>query len=150
MNTTLTTSVSLPAEAALLWRSKRGEIMRFGERYLRIQMRKQVQRAATRKYNRSGTNFEIVTTRFSAAEYDTLHYVASMLRVSVSSLIYGLIQLWKKPARRALRRFFSTNYDCQAVKWDPEAGLMEESLTFWRVHSPASNSAFCPNNFSRK
>jgi len=136
MKDKLVTSVSLPADVALLWRERRAEIMRFAERFLRIQMRSSIRRAVTRRYNRNGDSYTIVTTRFSAAEYDTLHFVAASLRVSVSSLIYGLIKLWLKPSRRALRRFFATNYDCPPQKWDPEAGFMEEMLIFWRVDEP--------------
>lgn len=136
MKDKLVTSVSLPAEAAAFWRARRVEIMRYAERFLRIQMRHSVRRAVTRRYNHEGESFTIVTTRFSAAEYDTLHFVAASLRVSVSSLIYGLIKLWLKPSRRALRRFFATNYDCPPQKWDPEAGFVEESLIFWRVSDP--------------
>jgi hypothetical protein len=133
MKDRLTTSVSLPAETAQHWRKKHREIMRFAERFLRLQMRSAVRRAVTRRYNRDGEGYEIVTTRFSAAEYDTLHYVAASLRVSVSSLVHGLIRLWLKPARRAIRRFFATNYDWNPVKWDAEAGFLEENLIFWRV-----------------
>ncbi|MBS0618828.1 MAG: hypothetical protein JSR44_11610 [Spirochaetes bacterium] len=138
MQNILTTSVSLPISAAKLWRDERFEIMQFAERYLRVQMRQHVRREVTRTYNRCGQKFVIVTTRFTAAEYDTLHYVASSLRVSVSSLIYGVIQLWLKPSRRAIRRFFSTNYYCMAAKWDAEAGFVEEFITFWssETHLP--------------
>lgn len=136
MKNKLVTSVSLPADVAAFWREKRVEIMRYAERFLRIQMRNSVRRAVTRRYNRNGECFTIVTTRFSAAEYDTLHFVAASLRVSVSSLVYGLIKLWLKPSRRALRRFFATNYDCPPQKWDPEGGFMEENLIFWRVPGP--------------
>lgn len=136
MSKILTTSISLPSQVAARWRANRREIMRFAERYLRIQMRKPVRREITRRYNRQGVSFEIVTTRFTAAEYDTLHYVAAALRVSVSSLIYGLIELWLKPSRRAIQRFFTTNYALVSGKWDPEAGFLEETLTFWRVDTP--------------
>ncbi len=105
--------------------------MAFAERFLRIQMRGEMRRSVTRTYNREPGPFKIVTTRFSAAEYDTLHYVASSMRVSVSSLIYGIIRLWLKPSRRAIRRFIASNYDCEMVKWDPEAGFTQENLLFW-------------------
>ncbi|MBS0618593.1 MAG: hypothetical protein JSR44_10405 [Spirochaetes bacterium] len=136
MQIILTTSVSLPAEIAAHWRIRQREIMRYTCRYLRIQMRKQVRRSVTRKYNRQGGTFDRVTTRFTDAEYDTLHGVAAALRVSVSSLIYGLIKLWLKPSRRAIRRFFLSNYQLVDGKWDPEAGFIEEIITFWRVEHP--------------
>ncbi|MBL8032678.1 MAG: hypothetical protein JNJ69_03185 [Leptospiraceae bacterium] len=129
----LTTSVSLPVGFQDYWRCNRNEIMQFAERYLRICMRNNLRRAVTRTYNRGKGEYRIVTTRFAAAEYDTLHYVAASLRVSVSSLIYGLILLWLKPVRRTSRYSFATNYSCNMIKWDPEAGLVEESLIFWQV-----------------
>ncbi|MCS6972821.1 MAG: hypothetical protein NZL89_07335 [Leptospiraceae bacterium] len=45
--------------------------------------------------------------------------VASALRVSVLSLVYGLILLWLKPTRRALKRFFAINYYREPSRWDP-------------------------------
>ncbi len=133
----LVTSVSLPKKEAEQWRGKRAEIMQFSERYLRIQMRHEIRRAVTRKYNRQkDVEFTVVTTRFLPTEYDTLHFVAASLRVSVSLLIYGLIRLWEKPSRRALRRFFSINYSMDSMEWTPEAGFVEEIITFWAVENP--------------
>lgn len=134
MKRELITSVSLPEAAALLWRGQRKEIMRFAVRYLRIQMRNEVRREVTRLYNRGKEKNVITTTRFTTAEYDTFHYVAAALRVSVSFLIYGLIKLWQKPSRRAIRRFFESNYSHATGKWDAEAGFLEEFLTFWRAN----------------
>lgn len=134
MKRDLITSVSLPGAEATLWRGRKREILLFGQRYLRMQLRKQMRREVTRTYNRRpGEKFVITTTRFTAAEYDTFHYIAASLRVSVSSLIYGLIKLWQKPSRRAIRRFFASNYYAQSSKWDVEAGFSEEFLTFWRI-----------------
>jgi len=132
MKKSLVTSVSLPIAEAQFWKGKRKEIMKFAERYLRIQMRKQVKREVTRAYNRQlGKKFIVISTRFSSAEYDTFHYIAAALRVSVSSLIYGLIKLWQKPSRHAIRRFFCSNYYALSSKWDIEAGFLEEFVTFW-------------------
>lgn len=129
----LTTSISLPAGFQHYWRDKHMEIMQIAERYLRVCMRNELRRGVTRRYNRGMGEYKIVTTRFTAAEYDTLHYVAASLRVSVSALIYGLIRLWLKPARRARNHNIMTNYECELIKWDPEAGLVQENLIFWRT-----------------
>jgi hypothetical protein len=126
------TSVSLPENSALCWQANKREIMLFAERYLRLCMRKEFKRAVTRRYNRSSGALRRVTTRFTAAEYDTLHYVAATLRMSVSLLIHGLICLWLKPARRAQGNPWVSNYSCAAGKWDPEAGMIEEEIVFWR------------------
>ena len=138
MNTKLTTSVSLPQISVQHWRRHRSQIMAFAGRFLRIQMRSAIRRSVTRSYNRSSGPCVIVTARFTPTEYDTLHYVAASLRVSVSSLVHGIIQLWLKPARRAIRQFIASNYDCNIVKWDPEAGFIEENLVFWR-YEPYQN-----------
>lgn len=144
MKTKLITSVSLPQNSAVHWRLHRREIMAFAERFLRIQMRGEIRRSVARTYNREPGPFEIVTTRFSAAEYDTLHYVAASLRVSVSSLVHGIIRLWLKPSRRAIGRFIASNYDCEIVKWDPEAGFIQENLLFW--HCVPDNHGKNPTN----
>ncbi|MBS0618761.1 MAG: hypothetical protein JSR44_11270 [Spirochaetes bacterium] len=134
MQKKLITSVSLPEIEAGEWRRNRKEIMQFAERFLRIKMRNKVRRDVTRTYNRRlGVKFVITTSRFTAAEYDTFHYIAAALRVSVSALIYGLIKLWQKPTRRAIRRFFWTNYSAETLKWDPEGGYIDENVTFWLV-----------------
>lgn len=133
----LVTSVSLPKKEAMLWRQSRREIMQFSERYLRIQMRRPMRRGVTKQYNNCPEQtYDIVTTRFSGVEYDTLHFVAATLRVSVSLLIYGLIKLWSKPTRRAIRRFFSINYSGFTTEWHSDAGFVEESITFWMVDNP--------------
>jgi hypothetical protein len=132
----LTTSVSLPAGAALLWRHNKREIMCFAARFLRIQMRKAVCREVTRTYNRAQGEYQIVTTRFTPAEYDTLHFVAASFRVSVSSLICGLIQLWTKPARRNSKTHFVTNYCTIDIIWNQTTGILEENLTFWNPNVP--------------
>ncbi|MCS6972831.1 MAG: hypothetical protein NZL89_07385 [Leptospiraceae bacterium] len=49
------------------------------------------------------------------------------LRVSVSSLVYGLILLWLKPARRALKRFFAINYYQEPSRWDPGRGIWSKN-----------------------
>lgn len=137
MEKSLVTSISLPENTAQLWRNKKREILRFSQRYIRIQLRKQMRREVTRTYNRRpGEKFVVTSTRFTAAEYDTFHYIAAALRVSVSSLIYGLIKLWKKPSRQSIRRFFCSNYYATTTKWDAEAGFLEEYLTFWIEDTP--------------
>ena len=107
----LTTSVSLPVAFASLWRKKQAEMMRLATRMLRIQFsQSQVRRGVTRRYNRISGDFVIVTTRFTEAEYDTLHSAAAAFRVSVSWLVYQIIKMWLKPSRRKQGNPFMTNY----------------------------------------
>jgi len=132
MQQKIITSVSLPKSEAAVWRRNRKDIMLFATRFLRVKMRNGIRRSVARAYNnRQGERFVITTTRFTAAQYDTFHYIAAALRVSVSSLICGLIKLWQKPSRRSINRFFCTNYSIESFKWDPEAGFIEENVTFW-------------------
>lgn len=128
----MVTSVSLPVAFAACWRQNRAAIMEFADRYLCLAMHFPVRREVTRTYNRGKGEFEIVNTRFSPAEYDALHCVATALRVSVSSLIYGLIKLWLKPVRRNRPNRMCANYSLVEIVWNPEGGILEESLTFWR------------------
>lgn len=129
----ITTSVCLPENLSAIWRKEQRKIVRLTLRSLRIQLRKNpVRRGVARRYNRMGEPTEIVTTRFSAAEYDALHLVASAIRVSVSWLIYTLIIMWQKPARRNRPNTHVTNYDCHVTIWQENAGAITESLLFWR------------------
>lgn len=129
----LTTSVSLPESEAALWRSMQRQILRMALRSLRLQLRRgTVRRGVKRHYNRALGRFAIVTTRFTEAEYDTLHMAASAMRVSVSWLVYMLILLWKKPARRNRSNAFVTNYELNLAIWVPNAAIFTESLLFYR------------------
>lgn len=128
----LTTSVSLPKDVARLWQKNHRRIMKAGIRMLRLTMRrKSVRRGVKRRYNRAAEHFEIVTTRFTEAEYDTLHFVAAALRVSVSSLVYKLILLWNKPGRGCRTTKYLTNYETYVCNWSQFAGVVTESLFFY-------------------
>lgn len=127
------TSISLSEENAAIWRGGQRQLMNFAVPMLRRQMREHgVRRGVARRYNRIAGNYVIVTTRFTEAEYDALHFVASMLRVSVSLLICRLIEMWQKAGRRALRRNHVTNYEISVCAWNANAGVCTESLLFWR------------------
>lgn len=128
----LTTSVSLPVRVARLWQKNQRQVMKFAIRLMRLTMRqKPVRRGVKRTYNREVGEFQIVTTRFTEAEYDALHFVASSLRVSVSSLIYRMILLWTKPNRRYTHNRYVTNYDAFVCNWSQFAGVVTESLFFY-------------------
>ncbi len=94
----LTTSVSLPVKLSEVWRGSQRAIMALAVRSLRVQMRNgEIRRGVKRRYNRMAGGFEIVTTRLTEAEYDTLHCAAAAMRVSVSWLVYHcMILLWMK------------------------------------------------------
>jgi len=138
----LTTSVSLPAEQAQIWRTSQREIMRLAIRTLRLTMfRNGVRRATTRRYNRRASPFVGATTRFTTAEYDTLHCAAAAMRVSVSWLVYRMVRLWLKPERRWQGNTHVTNYDCDSLKWNENAGVITECLLFWPKFPRASHSS---------
>lgn len=129
---TITTSVCLPRHISKLWRRKQRRIMRIALRSLRIQIRRNpVRRGVTRRYNRLSEPTQIVTTRFRPSEYDALHFVAASLRVSVSLLVYLMILLWRKPARRRRRNLHVTNHDLNVTIWNRQAGVLTESLLMW-------------------
>ncbi|MBL8033465.1 MAG: hypothetical protein JNJ69_07190 [Leptospiraceae bacterium] len=128
----LTTSISLPASVAQMWRTRQHDIMKAAVRMLRIYLRHfPLRRGVTRSYNRTSGDYQIVCTRFSAAEYDALHCAAAGLRVSVSSLVYRMICLWLKPTRRRQDNRFVANYNLILGNWGQSAGIYTECLLFY-------------------
>jgi hypothetical protein len=139
----LTTSISLPLSVAQLWRRNQRAIMKIAIRTFRLQMRRNgVRRGVKRAYNRQAEDYSIVTTRFTEAEYDALHFVAASLRVSVSWLIYRMILVWQKPARRVNQ--YVTNYDINICIWHQNAGVCTESLLFWKKNPYNANISTVP------
>ena len=138
----LITSVSLPKGAATVWRRRQRQVMRVAVRMLRLTMRQNgVRRGVKRRYNRQPGEYLVVTTRFSQAEYDTLHAAAAAMRVSVSWLVYRMILLWQKPARRKRLATHLTNYEFDCLKWNENAGIVTESLFIWpKIHHKNAKS----------
>jgi len=102
-------------------------------RTLRLTMRQNgVRRGVKRRYNRQPGEYQVVTTRFSEAEYDTLHAAAAAMRVSVSCLVFQMILLWQKPNRRNRINAHLTNYEFDCLKWNERIGIITESLFIWR------------------
>ena len=91
-----------------------------------------VRRGVKRRYNRQPGDYIVVTTRFTEAEYDTLHAAAAAMRVSVSWLVHQMILLWQKPSRRARFATHLTNYVVDCLKWNQNVGVITESLYIWR------------------
>jgi hypothetical protein len=83
-------------------------------------------------------DFSIVTTRFTEAEYDALHFAAAAMRVSVSWLVYQMICLWKKPSRRKQGNRFVTNYEIFPCNWGKNAGIYTEALFIWHKQPPGA------------
>ena len=140
MKKTICTSVSLPESHAKIWQKNRKLILAHAERFMRMAMRKTPQRESARKYNRVSAKYTIVNVRFDVTVYKAFTYAATSLRVSVSSLIYQLINLWLKPARRKHLPKFCANYSFSTIVWDPMAGIIEEGLTFWRIEGTNPNT----------
>lgn len=128
----LTTSVSLPKTAATVWRRRQRQVMRMAVRMLRLTMRQSgVRRGVKRRYNRQPGEYLVVTTRFTEAEYDTLHAAAAAMRVSVSWLVHQMVLLWQKPSRRKRFATHLTNYELDCLKWNQNVGIISESLFIW-------------------
>ncbi len=127
----ITTSLSLPVDFAKIWRGDKVAVMRCACRTLRLAMHQGgIRRSVARQYNRGNSEFRIVTTRFTPAEYDTLHYVASAMRISVSLLVCWIIKMYLKPTRR--QNPFVTNYEYFPVNWGRNAGVLTEAVFFYR------------------
>ncbi|MBS0618622.1 MAG: hypothetical protein JSR44_10570 [Spirochaetes bacterium] len=133
----ITTSVSLPGHAAHLWQTQHRAIMRMAVRTLRLSMHRLPPRRGTaRLYNRSDVGMQIVCTRFTEAEHDALTFVAYSLRVSVSYLVYWMIMLWLKPARRQRQSAILANYEPFLTNWGKSCGIYTESLIFYPRNHP--------------
>ena len=131
------TSVCLPENLVRRWCKKQRKIMKNALRILRIAMRKYpVRRSVPRQYNRVEGKRIIVTTRFTEAEYDTLHFVAASTRMSVSLLVYWMVQMWLNERRRGRENRFVTNYECNVTIWQQQAGVVTESLLFYPKYPP--------------
>ena len=125
----LVTSVSLPKFYAKIWRENQAVIMFAARRAMRIALRcGNFERGKTRSYNSTKGEFSIVTSRFTEKEYDRLHFLAASLRVSVSSLVFKLIQFWLKPSRKKGPARNATNYSANVVQWDKNGVVVLENL----------------------
>ena len=125
----LTTSVSLPIDQVSFWRSRHRKIMRLVPQMLRSQLlRLSPRRGVPRTYNRNAGKMAIVTTRFTETEYDVLHSAAAAFRVSVSWLIYCLIQLWLKSDSPKRTTLSPTNYFFAPRKSDGNSLIFTEGI----------------------
>lgn len=132
------TSFSLTKTDAMLWRRHRRAIMSYAVRWLREEIRRNdVRRGVTRTYNRHEGGFIIVTARITGAEYDALHFLAGMQRVSVSSLVSRFIHLWLSGVQTMEPEAnFVTNYELNVCIWNANACVCTESLLFYEKVPP--------------
>lgn len=127
----LVTSVSLPLAVARTWRRRQRRILRLVPLALASEAkRSRLRRGVKRSYNRGLGAFAIVTTRFSAEQYDTLHAAAAAMRVSVSWLIYQLILVWKGLRRHRTVRIRPTNYELILHAWGRNLLAYTEKIHF--------------------
>ncbi|GAB4426789.1 MAG: hypothetical protein OHK0011_08450 [Turneriella sp.] len=127
----LITSVSLPSTVAIVWRRRQKRILRLVPVALAQQAkRSKVRRGVKRSYNRGRGEYAIVTTQFSAEQYDTLHAAAAAMRVSVSLLIFRLILLWKQLRKRLAVSVRVTNYELIVHTWGGHGISYTENIDF--------------------
>ena len=129
----ITTSMSLPASLVAIWRRNRAQILRLTGGLLQQASRRHPRRSVARMYNRGMGAMEIVTARFSAEEYDSLHYLAATLRVSVSLLVFELIQFWLNSGEKPKRKLPLTNYSYSIREWGPTRLIFTEILEIQRT-----------------
>lgn len=133
----LTTSFSLPMNLVRVWRQNSSAILRHSVRFFQQNLAETaVRRGTTRKYNRVGGDFAIVTTRVSESQYDMLHCVAAGMRVSVSSLICSIIKLWLQAGHSDPTVEFVTNYSCTQHYSGPNGLMYSENLRILPVPPP--------------
>ena len=130
----LKTSISLPKDSVTAWRENHWAIMRMYARFLRVVERKnKFRRKVTRQYNWGNGHCAIVKVRFTPKEYDSLHTVAAGIRVSVSYLIYDLIQFWEKASKKYTKFVVGGNYAPRVLEWSKRRVNFEEKLSFRRA-----------------
>lgn len=126
------TSVSLPGDVGKAWQRNKASIMRYAIRCLRIALRERgVRRGCSRLYNRSHLRSVRVTTRFSDAEYDSLHLAAATMRVSVSLIIFKCILIWQKRQHQNLKLRLISNYELNLTLCGRNGIVVSENLLFW-------------------
>ncbi|HRP70247.1 MAG TPA: hypothetical protein PLY93_11995, partial [Turneriella sp.] len=109
--------------------------------FLRVVERKRkFRRKVTRQYNWGNGHCVIVKVRFTPKEYDSLHTMAAGIRVSVSYLIYDLIQFWEKASKKSAKFAVGGNYAPKMLEWSKIRVKFEEKLSFRR----AGNRFFAP------
>ncbi|MBV6492953.1 MAG: hypothetical protein LDLANPLL_00959 [Turneriella sp.] len=130
----LKTSISLPKDTVKTWVTNHWAIMRMYARFLRVVERKRkFRREVTRQYNWGNGRCVIVKVRFTPKEYDSLHMVAAGARVSVSYLIYYLIQFWERMSKKSAKFVVGGNYAPKVLEWSKKRVNFEEKLTFRRA-----------------
>ena len=132
----IVTSISLPEFRAAVWRRNKSKILQFAGAFLQAQSADGIKRGVTRRYNRGASNYLIVTVRFSEQEYDAFHCVAAALRISVSALIYELIQMWQNSKPASLPFKILTNYHIRIPLWNEVTRVIEERLVFSSTSTP--------------
>ncbi|HRP69137.1 MAG TPA: hypothetical protein PLY93_06365 [Turneriella sp.] len=130
----LKTSISLPQKSIPTWAKNHRAIMRIYSRFLRVVVRKtKFRRGVKRLYNKTNGRCAIMKVKFTPHQYDSLHTVAAGIRVSVSFLIFYLIQFWEKASQKNTYFLVADNYAPQVLEWSKTRVPFQEKITFRRV-----------------
>lgn len=128
------TSISLPTPALAVFFSNYSALRRNLPQLLKTMHRQQPTRNRLRQYNRQGCETARVNVYWTMDEYNALHGVAAAIRVSVSFLVYQMLQLLLQGI--TFEQVFS-KYSFRIKTWAASQMHVEEAVTFSRVFSPS-------------
>lgn len=128
------TSISLPSPALADFFSNYSALRRNLPQLLKTMHRQQPTRNRLRQYNRQHGETERVNVYWTMDEYNALHGVAAAIRVSVSFLVYQMLQLLLQG--KTFEPVFS-NYSFRIKAWTASRMHTEEAITFSTVFSPS-------------
>lgn len=123
----LKTSISLPLSAEHDWRLHRGEIQSFLSAHLRRHHTEKLRRIGLLEFNDCTEGFVRFNVYWSQEIYDQLHAVAHALRVSVSHLLWRILNFVLSGEQ--LEETFS-NYEFVKHEWSSKLYMYTETIRF--------------------
>lgn len=123
----LKTSISLPLSAKPDWQLHRGAIQSFLSTHLYRQHSEELRRIGLREFNDCAEGLVRFNVYWSQEIYDQLHAVAHALRVSVSHLLWRILNFVLSGEQ--LDEIFS-NYEFIKQEWSPRSFVYTEVIRF--------------------
>lgn len=125
--TKLKTSISMPAIDVEIWKRHRHTICAHLAGHLSRFANQKIRRVGLRCFNACPSGLERINVYWSQQEYNQLHATAHALRMSVSHLLWLVLQFVLAGGRVA--DYFS-NYAIIVHKWGFNALIFEEKINF--------------------
>ena len=131
------TSISLPAAAEVNWKQHRRTIQQFLSAHIRRCHSEKLRRIGLLQFNDCSEGFVRFNVYWNQATYDQLHAVARALRISVSHLLWRILNFVLSGEQ--LESVFS-NYVSVVREWSRSAFIHTEIIRFVHNGAPAKRS----------